>query len=115
MRRAERINGYSCRLITTKPFAVAAYDQAGREVARGSGKNEKEACRQLIEAVYRIHCKIVDQRQGYKCAECERIAPLEHDHITARGMGGANRDDRISNLRALCTRCHKERHGEGKH
>lgn len=37
------------------------------------------------------------------------------DHITKRGMGGATRDDRLSNLRLTCEWCHSLAHDRNVH
>jgi 5-methylcytosine-specific restriction endonuclease McrA len=44
---------------------------------------------------------------------CERCGDTAHDvhHIIAKGMGGGRRDDRDSNLIALCRPCHSQAHG----
>ena len=39
------------------------------------------------------------------CEVCERTAVDIH-HIEARGMGGSNTKDVITNLQALCRECH---------
>lgn len=45
-----------------------------------------------------------------RCERCSSIAVDVH-HIIPKGMGGANRDDRDSNLIALCRACHDYAHG----
>lgn len=64
-----------------------------------------------------------------RCEGCRRMVPLhdeknalgdviryagQADHIIGRGMGGARRDDRLSNLRLLCFWCHNRRHAGAK-
>ena len=50
---------------------------------------------------------------GRKHIYCERCGALgeETHHIVFKGMAGANRDDRDSNLLRVCRPCHQYFHG----
>jgi hypothetical protein len=53
-------------------------------------------------------------RDRHSCNCCDRdvgnVITLDPDHIVPRGAGGSNR---MSNVGALCRRCHKAKHGDG--
>ena len=49
--------------------------------------------------------KVVAYRQRYQCAACDCLLPpgYQVDHIQPLALGGTNG---LSNLQALCVRCH---------
>ncbi len=113
-----RINGYEFERIA--PSTFVARGEAGVFQFDTKGLRGKDIPKFLAAGIYRIHGQMVRERAGHRCEACGAICPLEVDHIVARGMGGANRDDRLVNLRALGTSaagggcgCHARRHKEG--
>lgn len=52
--------------------------------------------------------KEVYQRDGYRCALCDRSDGLQIHHCIPKGQGGS---DRIDNLITLCPYCHSLAHG----
>lgn len=63
----------------------------------------------------KIHTKIYFEHYGYteadhiECEVCSTTAVDIH-HIEAKGMGGKAGKDVISNLIALCRKCHEKAH-----
>lgn len=53
-------------------------------------------------------------RDRNRCNNCNRdvgsVIALDPDHTVPRGVGGSNR---MSNVGALCRRCHDAKHGDG--
>jgi hypothetical protein len=53
-------------------------------------------------------------RDRHRCNNCHRdisnVVTLDPDHTVQRGAGGSNR---MSNVGALCRRCHDAKHGDG--
>lgn len=54
------------------------------------------------------------ERDEFRCTCCSRpesvVESFHVDHGVPRGQGGS---DRFRNLRTLCKRCHKAKHGDG--
>lgn len=89
-------------------FVASAYDgptlvAQGRACCRPAA-----ALSDLVEKVYRIRCEEVRRRAKWRCEKCQAIKPIQVHHIKLRSHG---RDDRITNLRALCQGCHSSEHG----
>ena len=63
-------------------------------------------------AVYLNHFGYYDQSE-IVCECCGKPAVDIH-HIDARGMGGSNDADKITNLMALCRECH-DKYGDVRH
>lgn len=63
-------------------------------------------------AMGKVLLKKVSEQDG-KCADCgnefEDMREVTPDHIKPRGLGGARRDDRESNIRALCGPCNTKK------
>lgn len=59
----------------------------------------------LVERVYKMRATQAFQEQGYRCFICAVIKALTADHIVPRARG---RLDVRSNLRGVCTPCHKK-------
>lgn len=114
VKRAESITGYEVRMVAESRSGVAyAAFRADVEVARASEMKPGETLRLLVEKVYKIHSKIVLEKQKYRCLLCGGRFPLDIDHIKPRSKG---RDDRVENLRAICSafygcRAHARKHG----
>lgn len=121
LRSAERITGYTIVCIGDdsggKYRALQGYAafNGDVEIARvlGPGKKIGPLLKQLVEKVYKIHSKIVLEKQKYRCLLCGGRFPLDIDHIKPRSKG---RDDRVENLRAICSafygcRAHARKHG----
>ncbi len=82
------------------------------EVRYRLASQAERALKMLHDDVYWARGATVYQLQFGKCAMCgRRMMPgqYEIDHIKSRGAHG--RDDRIENLRALDSECHRRRHG----
>lgn len=111
-RKAEEITGYTVieRVSATPEFRFAAVDEQGMTVAEGFGRSEPEAIHRLVERVYRIHASAVALKQRNRCHECGRLKPLQAHHVKHRSKG---RDDRMANIRMLCSDCHHLQHGGG--
>ena len=91
---------------------------SGQDVALVAfGPTESSSLARLMHEVYRLHSKIVFEKQGWRCAECGAAGGrLEIDHIQPRSKGA---DHRISNLRAVCAsftgcRAHLRKHSQGE-
>lgn len=114
-RRCERITGYEVHI---SGHTLDAVDPEGVVIASATASTTKEAARLLVEEVYRIHSRRVWELQARRCWHCKRlISEWETDHVKSRARG--QRDDRVSNLRALCPsmmpgscRFHAKRHGQ---
>ena len=106
VRKAERISGHEVSTCFDQSwYAAAICNCTGRETpVQGHGKTEDESLRDLVENVYKRHGEIVRRRQKYRCHECQGLHPLQTHHQDRRSKG---RNDRISNLRALCPTCHE--------
>lgn len=59
----------------------------------------REVCSETKQGrrIYFGRLYVMEVRQGFKCAICERIAgsQMQFDHQNGRGHGGGHRDDRI--------------------
>lgn len=109
LRKAEAITGYEIRRLDIddgKGFYFEALDRGERVTAIG-GKDEADALDKLVAEVYKIHCEIVRRRQGFRCSGCSKLKALSCHHKIFRSHG---RDDRLSNLTALCNDCHEMQH-----
>ena len=106
--KAKRINGCDYREI--KCGLWAALDD-GKVRASYKGRDIKRALFVLVEEVLRQNRMKALSRDGYKCVRCGSMTGLSSHHIKHRGMGGANRDDRVENLESLCRECHEREHG----
>lgn len=63
----------------------------------------------LVEKLYKIRSQEVYARAKYRCEKCGALGkPMQVHHIKFRSHG---RDDRASNLTALCGDCHQAAHG----
>jgi hypothetical protein len=115
IRQAERINGL--RYVVSKDAKGRSHVEAWdgeKMLAESLNRKEKQAIKEVVEMVYRIWSREVMDAQGWLCALCGERKPLEIDHhpiSRARGQ----RDDRRSNLRAVCTAfgcgLHAKKHG----
>ena len=114
----EKINGHVPITSTGHPdpwFAYCICD-CGKTPwgVRAYGDTESAALKALLVNVLQLHGRIVMGLQGWKCHNCGQSSTgLEADHIVRRSKG---RDDRVSNLQALCAsftgcRIHQQKHG----
>lgn len=108
IRQAERITGYEIWPDENQPKYTFVACDGTVEVARASGKTEKDALRALVEEVYRIHSETAMKRAGYRCERCGSRVPLQCHHVVFRSHG---RVDSPGNLKVLCLRCHEKEHG----
>lgn len=109
LRKAESITGYEIQRLAIdeqKGVYFEALDRGERVTAIG-GKDEADALEKLVDAVYKIHCEIVRRRQQFRCSGCSKLVGLSVHHRIFRSHG---RDDRLSNLTALCNDCHERQH-----
>jgi 5-methylcytosine-specific restriction endonuclease McrA len=108
--KAESILGYGVDLEPPKgeglPWVVACNWEQGTE--RVTGNTRDRALELLVEWVYRLRCEAVRKRDGYRCTNCGRLGPTEIDHIIPRSRG---RSDLMTNLRSICSDCHRRKHG----
>jgi hypothetical protein len=99
----ERITGHEVRLSQVgSSFNATCLCNCGKRASylQACGPTESAALTSLVNMVYRHHSRVVVEKQRWRCAECgAKGVPLEIDHIVPRSKG---RDDRVSNLRALC-------------
>jgi 5-methylcytosine-specific restriction endonuclease McrA len=118
--RFEKINGHEPVVFPQRGGTFRAVCTCGCNgglpaVLSASAATEKKVLKLLLEEVYRHHSKIVMTRQGWRCLACDRNNPgLEIDHIHSRARG--ERDDRLPNLRAICSGpdgcgAHQRKHG----
>ena len=77
------------------------------EIQGGRERSVSAALERLRDAVLAEHGFIAIDSQGWQCAECGRVLPLQVDHIRSRAHG---RDDTVSNLRGVCAQDHARRH-----
>ncbi len=71
----------------------------------------REICR--TGATWKARRRQAWERDGHCCQDCGIGLSLEWaeiDHVMPRRMGGGWRDDRLENLRTLCSPCHRRRH-----
>lgn len=93
-------------------FSAVDPDLANRRFTRRAGTPSQVIGNldRFAEDIYHERGKQQYRNQRGVCAWCEH--PLngigETDHIKSRSKG---RDDTLSNLRVLCSPCHRERHG----
>lgn len=60
------------------------------------------------DTAWRKARKVVLERDGKACRNCQHPRGLDVHHVIFRSLGGS---DDPSNLIALCQRCHKDAHG----
>ena len=61
----------------------------------------------LPEDEYKVLCKQVLERDGYRCRHCGFRSTLHIHHVIFRSAGGV---DEEYNLITLCTKCHDDLH-----
>lgn len=107
--KATRINGCEYR----KAASGAGWEACENGILRASTavRDEKRAAFLLVEEIYRQNRLKALARDGYQCARCGATEKLHAHHRVHRGMGAANRDDRVENLETICHRCHGREHG----
>lgn len=109
-KRFQRITGHDALIEHADGSYLASCHCAcsgGDTTICGEGETEAGALAQLLHEVYRAHSAIVLARDGWKCRNCGRVAGLSVHHRVPRSKG---RDDRPSNLIALCLACHDTQH-----
>jgi hypothetical protein len=72
-----------------------------------SGRNQKQAAQRLVDAVYRLRCERVMERDGWKCVRCGRTTNLQCHHKIHRAHG---RRDTMDNMETLGAECHDKEH-----
>lgn len=111
---AEKVMGYPIEIVQAGADIYAKVcltsdlmlpEYKGRIVSAGA-RSEKGAINRLVERVLKIHGWVAIKRQGGKCGNCGRRAPLQADHKIERSK---DRDDRIENLWGLCDPCHTQK------
>ena len=73
----------------------------------GSGPTHAAALQELVNENLTKNARIIAVKQAWTCARCGRREPLQAHHQKIRSRG---RDDKISNLEALCASCHEKAH-----
>lgn len=66
-------------------------------------KVPREERLRLNQQGYRELCRIVDERDNYRCIICGSSFGLHHHHVRFRSAWGSDRED---NLVCLCFKCH---------
>jgi 5-methylcytosine-specific restriction endonuclease McrA len=61
----------------------------------------------LDDDSYRVLCRKVLERDGWRCQRCGRSSELQVHHIRFRSALG---DDDLDNLITLCSECHQSAH-----
>lgn len=107
--RAHRINGLTYEQRGPKEWV--ALDDAGGVVASASHRKPEKALKELVEVVYAQNRVKAMERDGWRCVRCGSFRNLQAHHKVERGMGGANRDDRVGNLETICHEDHARIHG----
>ena len=65
----------------------------------------------LDAKAYRGLCKEVLERDGWRCQSCGSLSAVEVHHKRFRSHQG---EDAKHNLITLCSKCHRETHGQAK-
>jgi 5-methylcytosine-specific restriction endonuclease McrA len=90
---------------------VLGYEN-GAVVAKGTGVRLHHALEALLRDNWARVCRIVAQRQRWRCQSCGNVRRLEFHHCVPRSKG---RDDRPENVVGLCTAfgcgAHRRLHG----
>jgi 5-methylcytosine-specific restriction endonuclease McrA len=71
--------------------------------------DQKKPRLKLVLEEYAALRRLVLERDGWRCQACGSSADLQVHHLRSRGRLG---DDMLDNLIALCTRCHRQQHGD---
>lgn len=108
-RRVSDIIQREVEVLSRSGQVVAVAMDSGNEIFRATGKTEKEALNGLLRINWKRVCREVWDKQKGCCLFCERFVPLEFDHIVTRAQ---QRRDTVENVRGLCTRDHRIRHGD---
>jgi hypothetical protein len=116
----EKILGYDIDLNPIEEKFVGGTVKPGWEAAANwehgtivvKGKTKEDSLTLLLNTIYQARSAWVMKKQRYRCAECGELNRLEIDHIIPRSKG---RDDRLTNLRAICAsftgcRAHERKH-----
>lgn len=95
---------------------LADQGRCAKSKGEKSSFDVKAEKRTAKEANWRIVCRQVDKRDGYKCRCCgahgnpeglDALDKLHRHHLTFRSKGG---QDVAANLLLLCSRCHDRVH-----
>ncbi len=82
-------------------FFAVALNPNGEVLARGDGASEKEALRALVQNNYRRVCRLVGERQSWRCFNCgawRGPGKLEFHHKQFRSAGRLDTEDNIIGL-----------------
>ena len=60
---------------------------------------------------YKTQTEELLEKAGYRCARCNRFAPLQRDHKVKRSQGGGDENE---NAQMLCPKCHDEKDNQPK-
>lgn len=76
-------------------------------------KDEKTACEELRQVNWRRVCRIVFERQEWKCAECGQFGALQGHHVRfkSRWRRSDGPLDHESNVKGVDQSCHEKEHG----
>ena len=116
--QAQSITGYELAIYHAPAgsLTLAVIDDNGelvtelvskRKTCTKASKQIAQMAQEFVDWNYRRNCQAVCDAQKWRCANCGRPIPLEVHHKVFRSQG---RDDRIENLVALCSCCHKGKH-----
>lgn len=106
--KVERVSGHTVLHGEKCWLVYCACGHRQRTIRIAAAGHESDELRQLMADIYRHHCAIVRENQGFKCGLCGELKPLECHHKEGRGMASSKRSDRVEDLIALCSHCHNE-------
>lgn len=113
-RKVEEVCGHAVHTRREYVFLICDCTDPPKGIKVLRSKDPVKMRNKLIDAAYRLHSALVRLRAGSRCEWCRLQKPGDIDHIVPRSHG---RDDRIPNLRFLCSGrdgCHERRHKDPK-
>jgi hypothetical protein len=116
---ASQITGYEIAIIFQPPdsLTLTALDDAGdvvkeltkkRCTKRTSPQQMKDMAQEFVDWNLKRNAELVFEQQGWRCARCGEMKPLQAHHKRFRSHG---RDDRVANIEGRCQPCHGKQHG----
>lgn len=112
--QASEITGYEVA-ITFQPtgsLTLTALDEAANVIysltekrctKRTSPQQMKDMAQAFVDWNWKRNCQTVFERQGWRCARCAQLKPLQGHHRKRRSRG---RNDRVENIVGLCAADH---------
>jgi hypothetical protein len=108
VKQAESRSGYQIETLSDSagPYVVAMDGDRPVKMLRAP-KGYPKALGELVEILYREECQRTFHKQGWRCARCAGLKPLQGHHKIKRSKGRVDRD----NIEGLCAACHGKEHG----